>query len=407
MFNRSTDTPISNLPAKLVGGSKQRSIGRGRGHERVLAVALHICQAVKSRDIPLPAILRFMDEDGASTSAIMLPSTEYNQSSNYFRDNKDKILESRQVIPSPMSEHYPAEDRPSRLSTAKDLVFAAQLRSLPKSTPRSLSSITSSLSDVGSINPTSLPFQNFVNITQDLESRLHAEERPSVHKVLKTLEDPMQSSSLQKTMGEKLGITHVISLDHSRSLQFTGKSPKHEFGALTTVQQGKVAEASEVRSAPSSSHLSSMLPLSVNERGDAWSPTLTMPSMFDESRRAFLLPTPSFVPHVSDHPVIRSRPAGSPRTARLESRHEQVILDDPARLPPTTATSSPDTRARDTEPSASGRTVNLVGSIMMDGRRLGQLTASAQAREASLPARGPSRVNRRVIPVYSGMQIPS
>lgn len=50
--------------------------------------------------------------------------------------------------------------------------------------------------------------------------------------------------------------------------------------------------------------------------------------------------------------------------------------------------------------------VNLSGDVVIDGRRLGRLTASSQAREASLPARGPSRVNLRAVPVFSGTQIP-
>ncbi len=50
--------------------------------------------------------------------------------------------------------------------------------------------------------------------------------------------------------------------------------------------------------------------------------------------------------------------------------------------------------------------VNLTGDVIIDGRRLGRITASSQAREASLPARGPSRVNLRAVPIYSGTQIP-
>ena len=50
--------------------------------------------------------------------------------------------------------------------------------------------------------------------------------------------------------------------------------------------------------------------------------------------------------------------------------------------------------------------VNLMGDVAVDGRRLGQVVASSQARQASLPAHGPSRVNLRVVPIHSGMQIP-
>ncbi|NPD67857.1 hypothetical protein HN018_10810 [Lichenicola cladoniae] len=50
--------------------------------------------------------------------------------------------------------------------------------------------------------------------------------------------------------------------------------------------------------------------------------------------------------------------------------------------------------------------VHLTGDVMLDGRRLGQLTASSQARQASLPSHGTSRVDLRAVPIYSGAQVP-
>lgn len=50
--------------------------------------------------------------------------------------------------------------------------------------------------------------------------------------------------------------------------------------------------------------------------------------------------------------------------------------------------------------------VNLVGDVVVDGRQFGRIAASSQAREASLPAHGPSRVNLRAVPLFPGMQIP-
>ncbi len=50
--------------------------------------------------------------------------------------------------------------------------------------------------------------------------------------------------------------------------------------------------------------------------------------------------------------------------------------------------------------------VSLMGDVVIDGRRLGQVAASSQARQASLPAHGPSRVNLRAVPIHPGMQIP-
>ncbi len=50
--------------------------------------------------------------------------------------------------------------------------------------------------------------------------------------------------------------------------------------------------------------------------------------------------------------------------------------------------------------------VSLMGDVVIDGRRLGQVAASSQASQASLPAHGPSRVNLRAVPIHSGMKIP-
>ncbi len=56
---------------------------------------------------------------------------------------------------------------------------------------------------------------------------------------------------------------------------------------------------------------------------------------------------------------------------------------------------------------ALSQAINIMGVLTVDSRHLGRLTASSQAREASLPARGPSRVNLRAVPIFSGMKIPS
>lgn len=61
---------------------------------------------------------------------------------------------------------------------------------------------------------------------------------------------------------------------------------------------------------------------------------------------------------------------------------------------------------RTNQSSSTPVVVNLVGDVVVDGRHLGRIAASSQAREASLPAHGPSRVNLRTVPLYPGMQIP-
>ena len=58
------------------------------------------------------------------------------------------------------------------------------------------------------------------------------------------------------------------------------------------------------------------------------------------------------------------------------------------------------------ETAGRGMMVNLTGDVFVDGRRLGQVAASSQARHAALPLHGPSRVNLRAVPIHSGMQIP-
>lgn len=69
--------------------------------------------------------------------------------------------------------------------------------------------------------------------------------------------------------------------------------------------------------------------------------------------------------------------------------------------------STEDRRAKQQSSPEAAMVVNLTGDVVIDGRRLGRITASSQAREASLPARGPSRINLRAMPMYSGTQLPA
>ncbi len=95
-------------------------------------------------------------------------------------------------------------------------------------------------------------------------------------------------------------------------------------------------------------------------------------------------------------------PCFSSRKVSGDANLSQRFLGPPPFPSPKTSTSTDDV-GRD----HSSQVVNLTGAVMMDGRRLGRITASSQARDASLPARGPSRVNLRAVPIYSGMKIPS
>lgn len=106
------------------------------------------------------------------------------------------------------------------------------------------------------------------------------------------------------------------------------------------------------------------------------------------------------------------------RPAAIGQLHGQVVPLPPSRRPPAgrveAAVSSAWGDHRDAGLS-NGRgdganmpplIVNLTGDVVIDGRRLGRITATSQAREASLPAYGPSRVNLRAVPLYSGAQVP-
>ena len=97
-----------------------------------------------------------------------------------------------------------------------------------------------------------------------------------------------------------------------------------------------------------------------------------------------------------------------PVTGMFPLRHGRRLYhqDGPAAMPATSVAAVGDGHQGGV-PGISPQVINLSGGVMLDGHRLGRLTASSQAREASLPARGPSRVNLRAVPIYSGMQIPS
>lgn len=78
-------------------------------------------------------------------------------------------------------------------------------------------------------------------------------------------------------------------------------------------------------------------------------------------------------------------------------------IDVHRRMPQTATNKAPEARSGD-DGAPSDLQVN--GRVSMNGRRLGQVSASSQVRHASLPPIGQSRVNARSASLYPGTRIP-
>ena len=111
--------------------------------------------------------------------------------------------------------------------------------------------------------------------------------------------------------------------------------------------------------------------------------------------------TPGYLQDPQQQLSSTARFSPSARTSGVSQQRSSEVATTLISIPTVPSDGSGDTAP--TRPQL----INLTGAVNLDGRRLGRLTASSQAREASLPSRGPSRVNLRTVPVYSGMQIPS
>ena len=403
MFSQTEKPPVSGLPIEIDRRRMRQLPDRRAKYEQALAVVMRIHQMAGLRSIPLPLASRGTTSSHAQGDTADLPAPE-------------GYIWSLTSISQPVSK-VAAPSNPINLSSPSSISILDQIGRTSALTP-----------------PTTVSPRADLRVMRD-RSPPYTDLRPPVVR-----NDDVTSSSSSNYMNASSGGDPA-----SKTSSILGRLPTQEDlklsrpareddGSLPDIipPGGFRASAPDKASATGYSHLLDAIAfppgsgalVTLKARSTSSSPLLAMPMSdvlkndvrdFSPSRQstnsdilpAAPRPVRGDISKMSGDPEARSRLARPRQTVALEPSREQGIFGRSGAASPMPTLSSPDAHAGPREAVTASQVINLTGSLLVDGRRLGQITASNQARDISLPPRGPSRVNLRAVPIYSGVQIPS
>ena len=371
-------------------------------YERALAIVMRIHHMMGLQNVPLPLVSRGTTPKPAPDSSMDLSTTGNNASSSISIGQVfDKIVAPSKLV---------------NLSTPSSLPTAGRIAGIP--TPIYSTAISQAI-DLhtlqGRSSPlTYLPPHNMKNVItlspsldyiNTLEHKDPTTKRSSMLNQMMVSQDVSSSRLSQDDNRRTSGIASTGGFLDLVSLSASARVAGHPLNAITVpLRSGALAFAKpgSIRSTPLP-----VTPMTGFVRDDV--PDVFESHLSTNNGMSAVLPLPFRRSSLmtSDYPGVKSGSARLHQTVALESRGEQVVPNHPTALSSVSAMSSPDVYAGTRGAVTNSQVINLTGSIIVDGRRLGQVTASTQAREISLPPRGPSRVNLRAVPIYSGIQIPS
>ena len=404
MFNPSIRPLTAGQLTASRSGMMQQISDRIARHEQVLALAMRVQQMMGLQDIPLPPVLRRRGLSKTATTTVY-PSVSGDE---YF--SPKPIYQILSEVPPPSSMTTLASQ--SSLSMTNQIHNApilvpsnsiSQRIDLPALLSRSSSSIDPVLLDARVGDATS----SVPNDTRKASGGINILDKASSIGHGLMLDKSRQQLQLLRDSGENPSYTTPLSGSLIPMRSGTTTSLNRHLPEAITVTRGRRPVGESLNSGSVSSAFSVVQPVIDPVKDHVYGTSSSFPSINQGVVQAFPLPSFARASFATDHSEATSRSARSPRTIPSDLRGEQ---DDHGHLTvplPVAATSPSYVHGNVSEPVTAQPTVNLVGSITVDGRKLGKITASAQAQQTSLPARGTSRVNLRTVPIYSGMQIPA
>ena len=404
MFNPSIrPLTVGQLTASR-SGMMQQILDRIARHEQVLALAMRVQQMMGLQDIPLPPVLRRRGLTKIATTTVD-PSVS---GDGYFSPKPIYQILSEAPPPSTMTmlASQSSLSMTNQMHNAPILVPSdsiSQRTDLPALLSRSSSSIDPVLLDARVGDATSSVPNGIRNASGGIN--VLGKTSSIVHGLM--LDKSRQQLQLLRDSGENPSNTTPLSGFLSLMRSGTAPSLSKHLPEAITVARGRRAVGESLNSGSASSAFSAVQPLIDPAKGHVYDTFSSYPSTSQGVLQAFPLPSFARASLATDHAEATSRSARSPRTIPSDLRGEQ---EDHGHLTvplPMAVTSPSYVHGNISEPVTAQPTVNLAGSITVDGRKLGKITASAQAQQTSLPARGTSRVNLRTVPIYSGMQIPA
>ena len=405
MFNQPVEASAASLGIVLAGDSKKQSADPEYKYEEALDVALRLCQLEDKQAIKLPPFSKQKGLDKASGNVTTLHLADNSPSSLVIDENAMSRSASEMglklsTLPDQLTANQ-SNETPTGASS-----FAHQQNSNLFFLDKASTSRMNSLMFNYGVSNTALPLLSVSIGSSEYDKDLDYSDRAfSTSRSIKPFQGLQQSSPPQNMRGPISDIISGRDLPHPTHSLSLPSNIGYFQNPVDVAQQSRLAKPLGILpSLPSS--LSLPVSQMVGSVGsDAYQ---ILPSLGSTGSRVpldFPLPASNGSSAATDQPSAKLD--GSPQLATLEQRYGQLDSDHLVVPSPMIAGSSVDNRAKLAEPNRSQRSVNLTGAIVVDGRRLGLITASSQARQASLPARGPSRVNLRAVPIYSGMQIPS
>ena len=369
-------------------------------YERALAVVVRIHQVAGLQNIPLPLVSRGMISKRALGIAADLSVSEDNHlSSASFDQLMNEATTPSKLVSLPSPSSASKVDWLATVPTPSSPTMMPQMAAfcVPQDQASPLMDTPLSIVKPGDAVPSRL-----------LKHIVSPEGSDPISKKSSTLgrvteqEDPQVLRHLQKNITDTSKATSLSRFHGFNTENALAELSDHSLNAAIITPRSEAARTLKSVSTPSSTPTA--LPMTGPMKTDTIS---SYPSIDQGVSPVVPLPFSRDVSVASDRPEATSRSAQSNQAVIQGARREQVISRHPAGPSSMTAALSPGDHVITREPATTPQVINLTGSFVMDGRRLGYITASAQAREISLPARGPSRVNLRTVPIYSGVQIPS
>ena len=406
LFTQSGQTPVPGLRYADDFRRGQGSASKDAAYERALAVAIRVLRALDLRNVPLPSGLMMITPQNLAAVPVDMISS-ISEGRDRPSSGNNRLINS---IASNGPVRFPLLSAPRSTDRSKAGVLEALARA-PKGELGRAGATKKSIASQGAVTSLS----PVVRATSSpLPSLYDASARSSKYydTLVNSREAPALASAINRPVSSHLtALTSII--DHHRpsasSGNMTGLDPLSKLfrsaGEGAPGSRSRKRASTEIEIAAGSAASSALrLPKHASQEGIArvGLPAIWFGSPVDTqvktastalSRQREDLQQQAVPPAVFDRSVRRG--GGS-------TRHQAV-----GTAASTASASVADGGRGETGLTTPVQKVNLAGAVILDGRRLGRLTASSQAREASLPARGPSRVNLRAVPIYSGMQIPS
>ena len=401
MLDRADRFPVPGLP-NAIYNEKSEATGADTIHRRALALATRIAQISNLTQMPLPkAILLDMPTDATIADGAGSPLLEANRTVQVpvrasSGDLAVSAITAKSLTIFSSATRGPRDKGILEALAAKAHASPSENIAVNKASPSTLGSQTHSPGLPGPLTPPNVMAAMVTKRTNGIV----AQRRDDGLLPLKLVDErlPAWASTSMRETRLPAAISLMSKMPEVLADTMLRDPGRRSLEIKQNARSAAIDGIANVLKSPQTSRLGN------RSAGNAGGPGLLLASL---PGRGLPGPVSGLAAPSDSQSDIRQRAVPTmPARTRFRTRGQGVVprtLTAPASAPAIHEENS-DSDARSLAPS---HAINITGALTVDSRRLGRLTASSQAREASLPASGPSRVNLRAVPIFSGMKIPS